>query len=81
MDERKNIKECPFCGGYSNLHASFNRRISAYFVCVKCEICGAECKAFVQKENPVLESWDGVACNNAIHAWNMRYAGANNTID
>lgn len=67
------IKTCPHCGGTANLRISYSHKMQAYFVYVKCEICGAQGKAYTDEEDPEVKGAENSACQFAISAWNMRY--------
>lgn len=65
-------KPCPHCGGDAFLTANYSQRVRRYFVYVKCDICGAQGKAYTCVEDPAEQEWDNAACESAITAWNMR---------
>jgi transcription elongation factor Elf1 len=71
------ILSCPHCGGSSYLHANYSHKIKngGYFVFVKCDICGAQGKAYTCVQDPVADEWDNQACRDAVAAWNMRTGG------
>lgn len=66
------IKNCPHCCGKSYLNANYSYKIHGYFVFVKCDICGAQGKIFLSKDNPEDVKWNNQGCRNAVDAWNMR---------
>lgn len=66
------IKPCPHCGGSACLTQSYSYKKRAYFVFVKCDICGAQGKTYASETEPAAESWDNQACRGAIAAWNLR---------
>lgn len=66
------IKTCPHCGGTACLTTYYNNKAQAYFVFVKCDICGAQGKLYSCEENPVMTNWENTACTDAENAWNMR---------
>lgn len=66
------IKTCPHCGGTAYLNSTYSFKIRKYFVVVRCDICGAQGKAYASDNSPEEDNWDSVACNDAINAWNMR---------
>lgn len=66
------IKPCPHCGGESYLHSSYSYKTKGYFVYVKCDVCGAQGKIYLDEEEPSLYSWETPACQSAVAAWNMR---------
>ena len=65
------IKPCPHCNGKAYLTQSYSARSSTWFVFVKCNICGAQSKAYKSKEEPA-EDWQSDNCQDAVTAWNMR---------
>ena len=67
------IKNCPHCNGEGILSANYSYKIRAWFVFVKCEICGSQGKITKSKENPEEIGWKNAACDGAVKAWNMRY--------
>ena len=66
------IKPCPHCGGTAWLTQNYNRTTSAYFVLVKCDVCGAQGKIYNSPEEPAATCWINEACMAAVRAWNMR---------
>lgn len=66
------IKSCPHCGGAAWLNSNYSYKCRTYFVFVKCDICGAQGKAYNSKEEPAAADWDNQPCKDAIAAWNMR---------
>ena len=72
MTEALKILPCPHCGGDSLLNSNYNGRYRQYFVYVKCNICGAQGKAFTDPNDPDINGWNDPACDSAIKAWNMR---------
>lgn len=66
------IKTCPHCGGVSFLNANYSYKARAYFVFVKCDICGSQGKIYRSDEDPAAAEWNNEACNSAVEAWNMR---------
>lgn len=66
------IKTCPHCMGAATLMSSYSYKMKAYFVVVKCDICGAQGKAFISEEEPAAVNWNNRACAGALEAWNMR---------
>lgn len=66
------VKTCPHCGGSACLNAGYSHKARAFFVFVKCDICGAQGKTYSSKEDPAADGWDSSACRDAINAWNMR---------
>ena len=67
------IRECPHCGGLTSLRSNYSPQYRKYFVFCKCEICGAQGKAYTQPDPPSECDWNSVACEDAVGAWNMRY--------
>lgn len=67
------LKKCPFCNGNAFLQGRFNYKQRSYFVCAKCNICGAQGKTYTSEEDPEEVDWNNSACNEAVTAWNMRY--------
>ena len=65
-------KPCPHCGGDAFLTANYSQRVRRYFVYVKCDICGAQGKAYTSAEDPAEQEWNNEACYSAITAGNMR---------
>lgn len=63
------LKQCPHCGGNAYLRAVYSYR-GNYFIFAKCDICGAQGKAYPSEELP--EDWDNDSCDAAVAAWNMR---------
>jgi len=66
------IKTCPHCGGVACINANYSYKVRKYFVFVKCDICGAQGKAYISEEEPAAADWDNTACRDAVSAWNMR---------
>ena len=66
------IKPCPHCGGSACLYSSYSSRHRLYFVFVKCDICGAQGKAFTSNDDPAEAGWSSNTCDYAVGAWNMR---------
>lgn len=66
------IKPCPHCGGTACLNSNYSYKTRSFFAYVRCDICGAQGKAYRSTEDPVTEDWDNTACRDAIKAWNMR---------
>lgn len=66
------IKPCPHCGGTAYLTQNYSYKCRAYFVFVKCDICGAQGKIYNSPEEPAAENWKSQPCNDAIGAWNQR---------
>lgn len=66
------IRECPHCGGSATLYYNYSGRQRKYMVFVKCEICGAQGKIFVDANDPDEYGWRTAACDSAVKAWNMR---------
>lgn len=66
------IKKCPHCGGAGYLNQNYSYKTRAYFVFVKCTVCGAQAKSFVSDTEPAADGWNNDACNDAIAAWNLR---------
>lgn len=66
------IKTCPHCDGVSFLNANYSYKARAYFVFVKCDICGSQGKIYRSDEDPAAAEWNNEACNSAVEAWNMR---------
>lgn len=66
------IKSCPHCGGSARLNASFSYKKRKYFVFVKCDVCGAQAKAFTDRKHPEGSGWDDATCKDALAAWNLR---------
>lgn len=66
------IKHCPHCAGVSYLHSNYSNKYRCFFVFVKCDICGAQGKAYKSAEAPSETDWESEACIDAIEAWNMR---------
>lgn len=60
--------------GLATLTANYSSRVGGYFVFVKCDICGAQGKAFISFSNPdsAAVQWENPPCINAVEAWNMR---------
>lgn len=71
------IKTCPHCGGAACLTSNYSYKTRAYFVFVKCDICGAQGKIYNSTEEPAAADWDNIPCRDAITAWNMRTYEAN----
>lgn len=67
------LKRCPHCGGKAYLNANYNYRQRVYFVFVKCDICGAQGKAYCSDTDPAADGWNSQSCADAASAWNMRY--------
>lgn len=69
-----NIKACPHCGGAACLNANYSYKARAYFVFVKCNICGATGKTYRDDKDPGADcnDWRTASCNDAVEAWNMR---------
>lgn len=72
MSKKGIIRPCPFCNGDAGLCSTYSGRIRKYFIFVKCEMCGAQGKAFSDVDDPDLCNWDNDNCNRAINAWNLR---------
>lgn len=66
------IKTCPHCNGAASLRASYSNYTGSYFVCVKCEVCGATGKTVASQEPPRSEESASRAFSQAIEAWNLR---------
>ena len=66
------IKTCPHCGGTACLNSNYSYKTRTYFVFVKCDICGAQGKAYNSPEEPAALEWNNQPCTDAINAWNMR---------
>ena len=66
------LKPCPHCGGKAFLNSNYSRRAQMYFVFVKCDICGAQGKAYRSYIDPSDTNWTNQACMDAAAAWNMR---------
>lgn len=66
------INICPHCGGTACLNANYSYKTRSYFTFVKCDICGAQGKAYSSEEEPAAAGWDNEPCRAAISAWNMR---------
>lgn len=74
------IKLCPFCGGPAYINAKWSWKTCEYFVFVRCDICGAQAKAFLSPgEDPEEKNWNNSACKNAVAAWNLRRHHAEET--
>ena len=66
-----NIKPCPHCNGNAYLTQSYSDRSNTWYVFVKCNICGAQSKAFKSEEEPATD-WTSENCQDAVTIWNMR---------
>ena len=66
------LKKCPFCGGRACTTANYSYKRKLYYVFVKCDICGAQGKAYTSEEDPAQEEWQNIACEDALNAWNLR---------
>ena len=64
MDEMKN---CPFCGGESDVNWNWNWKIKRFFVYVKCDTCGAQGKTVSCTDDDLEYTKD-----LAIRLWNRR---------
>jgi hypothetical protein len=69
---KTNILECPHCGGAAYLNSNYSYKIRAYFVFVKCEVCGATGKVTRSDNDPAEDDWQSPPCESAIAAWNLR---------
>ena len=67
------IDTCPHCGGTACLNANYSYKTRSYFTFVKCDICGAQGKAYSSPDEPAQQEWNNSSCVDAIKAWNMRY--------
>lgn len=66
------IKKCPFCGGKATLNSNYSHKARAYFVFVKCDVCGGQGKIYYNQDDPSENDWNDTPCNDAVNAWNMR---------
>lgn len=68
------IKTCPHCGGTACINRNYSYKLRAFFVMVKCDICGATGKTYIEDDDTGADGgeWETTACNNAVKAWNMR---------
>ena len=66
------VKTCPHCGGSACLNSTYSRKTNAYYIYVKCDICGAQGKAYRSAEDPQESEWTSYTCLDAVNAWNMR---------
>lgn len=73
MGEETTIKNCPHCNGTAWLQSTYSNKIRAYFVSVKCSVCGAQGKPIIDDDEPSTHDWNDDACNTAIAAWNLRF--------
>ena len=70
--DNDDLKACPHCGGKAYLYNNYSYKIKRYFVCVKCEACGATGRTHVSKDDPEAYGWELPAAQLAAGAWNMR---------
>lgn len=75
------IKTCPHCGGNGGLVQSYNYKSKTFFVCVKCEVCGAQGRAYKCESEPAADGWESQPCQYAVNAWNLRNKAADETPD
>ena len=66
------LKKCPFCGGKACATANYSKRRNVYYVFIKCDVCGAQGKAYISEEDPAQNEWQSIACEDAQNAWNLR---------
>lgn len=66
------LKKCPHCGGNASLYSNYSYKTRAYFVFVKCEVCGAQGKITSCDDDPAADEWKNTACETAVSAWNLR---------
>ena len=62
----------PFCGGVPELRANYSRGAGAYFIFVKCTVCGGQGKTYTEKDDPEKKGFSTLACAKAVTAWNKR---------
>lgn len=74
------MKKCPHCGCNAFLNATYSYRLKCYFVFAKCDICGAQTRAFRDDNDPNNSNWQSSACNSAVDAWNMRSNDAHDDV-
>lgn len=68
------IKKCPHCGGSAQINYNYSYKKGNFFIFVRCDICGAQGKAYTTKEDPAEGDFKTDACIDALNAWNMRTA-------
>ena len=73
MNGKPKCKRCPHCGGLAVLNGNYNDNRDAWFVFVKCRVCGATGKTCITPNDPDEVQWKDSACLFAIDAWNLRY--------
>lgn len=69
-EELKELKPCPFCGDEANMWCRGTRH--GYMIIVKCDLCGAQTKAFWSDTDAADDDWNNQACKMAAKAWNRR---------
>ena len=69
---KTNILECLHCGGAAYLNSNYSYKTRAYFVFVKCDVCGATGKTARSENEPAEDNWQSPPCESAIAAWNLR---------
>ena len=69
------LKHCPFCGGEADIWRMYGKY--GYFMVVKCSVCGASGKTFMDgredKDDGDPTLWETVAARRAAEAWNRRW--------
>ena len=71
------MKHCPFCGGEALLKANRASKGDWTFFFVKCDVCGAQSKAFSERyiswdDIDPDDIWDYPAAKSALRNWERR---------
>ena len=66
------VYNCPHCNGNATLTSRFMSRTNNYLIVCRCDLCGAQGKAYFDDENPIDNNWSSDACELAVDAWNER---------
>ncbi|MBR1533378.1 MAG: Lar family restriction alleviation protein [Ruminococcus sp.] len=70
MDENKELKPCPFCGGDASKWRKYGKY--GYLSLIRCEICDACSKAFRYYGDEEDINWSDGGFKKAVAAWNRR---------
>lgn len=70
MNERTELKPCPFCGGQADLWWKHSR--IGYFTVVVCSICKSSGKIFSFDDELPNEWESSIEAKRAKQAWNRR---------
>ena len=72
MENERELRPCPFCGGKALISRSYSERNNSFFAFISCARCRIRGQSFKSYGDP-LENWnENPAAYRATIAWNTR---------